>query len=100
MHARIPALRVAGVAPCWAPRWRSGRRCSRALLADGAAAAALYFVVSLGGVAYAAVIQRFVVAPNEQVRETPFITHNIQATRAAFALDRVVERQLVGRGAR
>ena len=35
-------------------------------------------------------------APNEQVRETPYITHNIQATRAAFALDRVAERGLSG----
>ena len=35
------------------------------------------------GSAYAAAIQRFVVAPNEQVRETEFIEHNIQATRAA-----------------
>ncbi len=51
---------------------------------------------SLGGTAYAAVIQRFVVAPNEQVRETPFITHNIQATRAAFGLDGVAERPLSG----
>ena len=30
------------------------------------------------------------------MRETPFITHNIQATRAAFALDRVEERPLSG----
>ena len=34
-------------------------------------------------------MQRFVVAPNEQVRETPFIEHNISATRKAFALDDV-----------
>jgi uncharacterized membrane protein (UPF0182 family) len=60
------------------------------------AAAALYFLVSIGGSAYAAIIQRFVVAPNEQVRETPFITHNIQATRAAFGLDGVAERPLSG----
>jgi uncharacterized protein len=59
-------------------------------------AAALYIVVSVAGVAYAAIIQRFIVGPNEQVRETPFITHNIQATRAAFALDRVEERPLSG----
>ncbi len=31
---------------------------------------------------YATAIQRFVVAPNEQVKETPFIVHNIAATRA------------------
>ena len=57
---------------------------------------ALYVVVSIGGSAYAAIIQRFVVAPNEQVRETPFIVHNIQATRAAFGLDGVTERPLSG----
>ncbi len=60
------------------------------------AAAGLYLVVALGGSAYATIIQRFVVAPNEQVRETPYIQHNITATRAAFALDRVEERQLSG----
>jgi uncharacterized membrane protein (UPF0182 family) len=42
---------------------------------------------------YATIIQRFVVAPNEQVRESPHIQHNITATRAAFALDLVEERQ-------
>ena len=61
-----------------------------------AAAVGLYLVVALGGSLYATIIQRFVVAPNEQVRETPYIQHNITATRAAFALDRVEERQLSG----
>ncbi len=95
VHARIPALRVLVLAALigsamtlWQIR--------TARFWPLAAAAALYFAVSLGGVAYAAVIQRFVVAPNEQVRETPFITHNIHATRAAFALDRVAERGLSG----
>ena len=41
-------------------------------------------------------LQRFVVTPNEQVRETPFIQHNIAATRRAFALDGVEERELSG----
>ena len=36
---------------------------------------------------YAAALQRFVVAPNEQVKETPYIVHNVAATRDAFALD-------------
>ena len=60
------------------------------------AAALLYSTVAVGGVVYATIIQRFVVAPNEQVRETPYIVHNMQATRAAFALDRVEERELSG----
>ena len=47
----------------------------------------LYIVVSIGGEVYSSVLQRFVVTPNEQVRETPFIEHNIAATRRAFGLD-------------
>jgi uncharacterized membrane protein (UPF0182 family) len=89
VHARMPALRVLSGAAVlgaaiavWAAFSRRG--VLRLVLAG------------LAGSAYAAVIQRFVVAPNEQVRETPFITHNIHATRAAFALDRVLEKPLSG----
>jgi uncharacterized membrane protein (UPF0182 family) len=34
-------------------------------------------------------VTSFIVKPNELVREAPFITNNIEATRRAFALDRV-----------
>jgi uncharacterized membrane protein (UPF0182 family) len=34
-------------------------------------------------------VTNFIVKPNELVRETPFIAHNIELTRKAFALDRV-----------
>jgi uncharacterized membrane protein (UPF0182 family) len=95
VHARIPALRVLAVA-AFAGSLLALWQMRTARFWPIAAAAAAYLVVSLAGVAYAAVIQRFVVAPNEQVRETPYITHNIQATRAAFALDRVQERSLSG----
>jgi len=61
-----------------------------------ATAGGLYAVVSLGGTGYAAFVQRFIVAPNEQVKETPYILHNIGATRTAFALDTVEERELTG----
>jgi uncharacterized membrane protein (UPF0182 family) len=60
------------------------------------AAIALYALVSIGGEGYASVVQRFSVSPNEQVRETPFIQHNIAATRRAFALDDVEQRPLSG----
>ena len=60
------------------------------------AAAALYVVVLVGGNVYAGFIQRFVVSPNEQARETPYIAYNIAATRQGFALDRVEERELSG----
>ena len=61
-----------------------------------AAAAGLYAVVLVGGGVYASFLQRFVVAPNEQARETPYIAHNIEATRQGFALDRIEERELTG----
>jgi uncharacterized membrane protein (UPF0182 family) len=56
----------------------------------------LCLLVSIGGAIYAAGLQRFVVAPNEQVREAPYIVSNIAATRDAFALERVQERELTG----
>ena len=58
--------------------------------------AAVYALVLLGGEGYASLLQRFAVTPNEQVRETPFMEYNIAATREAFALDRVEERELQG----
>lgn len=60
------------------------------------AAVGVYALVLLGGEGYAGALQRFVVTPNEQVRETPFMEYNIAATREAFALDRVEERELPG----
>ena len=49
------------------------------------AAVGLYLVASIGGEVYSSMLQRFVVTPNEQARETPFIEHNISGTRRAFA---------------
>ncbi|HTV01322.1 MAG TPA: UPF0182 family protein, partial [Luteitalea sp.] len=95
VHARIPALRVlagVGVAGAMLALYQA----LSVRLWPIAVALGSYVLVSLGGTTYAAVIQRFVVAPNEQVRETPFIEHNIAATRAAFGLDAVEERSLSG----
>ena len=44
----------------------------------------------------AGAVQRFVVSPNEQARETPYMTYNIAATQQAFGLDHVEERELSG----
>jgi uncharacterized protein len=60
------------------------------------AAVALFVVATAAGGVYSSLLQRFVVTPNEQVRESPFIQHNIEATRRAFALDTVEERELSG----
>ncbi|MBI4455390.1 MAG: UPF0182 family protein [Acidobacteria bacterium] len=58
------------------------------------ATAALYVMILLVKLLYPSAVQKFVVAPSELARETPFILHNIQATREAFNLDRVDEREL------
>jgi uncharacterized membrane protein (UPF0182 family) len=96
VHARMPALRVliaAALAGAALALWQA---ITTRRLWPVAAAVGLYFAVTIAGSGYAAIIQRFVVAPNEQVRETPYIDHNIKATRRAFGLDQVVERQLSG----
>ena len=56
----------------------------------------LYLLTSVGGSMYAAAIQRFVVTPNEQAAETPYMTHNIAATRQAFNLASVRTRNFSG----
>jgi len=43
------------------------------------------------GSIYPATVQRFQVEPNELVKETPYIGHNIEMTRQAFGLDRIEE---------
>ncbi|MDA8433228.1 MAG: UPF0182 family protein [Nitrospiraceae bacterium] len=61
------------------------------------AGVAVYMAVSfVGNSVYPAVLQKFVVAPNELVKETPFIRHNIAFTRKAFGLDEVEERNISG----
>jgi uncharacterized membrane protein (UPF0182 family) len=60
------------------------------------AAIGLYLLVTIGTEVYAGALQRFVVTPNEQTRESPYIQHNIDATRRAYALDSVEERELSG----
>jgi uncharacterized membrane protein (UPF0182 family) len=92
---RIPALRVLmGVALVGAllALFQMSRRSWWPIVT----AVALYAIASAGGFTAAAALHRFIVAPNEQVRETPYIDHNIKATRAAFGLDNVEERELSG----
>jgi hypothetical protein len=57
-------------------------------------AAILLAAVWIGGNVYTQLLQRFVVTPNELEKERPYLKNHIEATRRAFDLDRVVERQL------
>ena len=56
----------------------------------------LYFIVGLASSIVPSLVQKLVVAPNELAKETPFIEHNIAATRHAFGLDKVEELAISG----
>jgi uncharacterized membrane protein (UPF0182 family) len=57
----------------------------------------VYIAVSfIGNSVYPTVLQKFVVAPNELVKETPYIENNIAFTRKGFGLDAVEERNISG----
>ena len=77
--ARVPPARSSR-------RWRApGWLCIRPLRSGSfllSWAIALYVVVAVGGSAYSGVIQRFIVGPNEQVREIPYIAEQHPARRA------------------
>src|SRR5262249_61748273 len=51
--------------------------------------------ILIGGV-YPAIIQQFVVKPNELAKETPYITREIRATRLAYAVTRTKYRGYSG----
>ncbi len=53
----------------------------------------LILVSIVGGAILPAAIQRFTVEPNELERETPYIERNVAATRSAFALNEIEERE-------
>lgn len=93
--ARIPALRALMVASALGVLLSVAQAFTRSK-APIAAALAVYLLAAIGGSVYASMVQRFVVAPNEQVKETPYIEHSIDATRAAYALDAVDERPISG----
>ncbi|MFY9462100.1 MAG: UPF0182 family protein, partial [Candidatus Sungiibacteriota bacterium] len=59
-------------------------------------AISLYVVMGFAGAVIPTLIQKLVVAPNELVKETPFIKRNIAATRQGFALDKIEEREISG----
>lgn len=56
----------------------------------------IYLLTIVAGWIYPASVQRFSVAPNELAKETLYIQYNIAATRKAFALDKIEERELSG----
>jgi len=58
------------------------------------AAISLYVFIGFISVIVPSIFQKLIVAPNELVKETPFIKHNIVATRQAYGLDKIEERSI------
>ncbi|MEK7452644.1 MAG: UPF0182 family protein [Patescibacteria group bacterium] len=54
----------------------------------------LYILVGIASVIIPSLVQKLSVTPNEIVKETPFIKNNIDATRQAFALNEIEEREI------
>ncbi len=53
------------------------------------------FLVGIISIFVPAVIQKLIVAPNELVKETPYIKYNIAATRQAYNLNKVEKREII-----
>ena len=60
---------------------------------------ALAVISIVGAMILPSVVQRFTVEPNELEREAPYIERNIAATRAAFGLDQIEEREFAANDA-
>jgi hypothetical protein len=91
VNARLPALTiltviVGGAAiACFANAFRG------TLWILGGAIVLWFAATIVVGAVYPGLIQNFVVQPDQLNKERPYITRNIQATRAAYALDNVDE---------
>ncbi len=57
-------------------------------------AVSLYVFIGFVSTIVPSLFQKLIVAPNELVKETPFIKYNINATRQAYGLDRIEEREI------
>ena len=94
LHTRLPALRVLSVvalAGALLVFWGGVRG---QLVPMAVRAVVGYIAVMLLATAVPATYQRLVVQPNELARETPQILHHIRATRLAWGLDQIAEREL------
>jgi uncharacterized membrane protein (UPF0182 family) len=97
LHARLPALRVTAVLALLGAALVLWGGIRGQLARYGTWAIAGYFAAALlGRGLFPAVIQKFVVAPTELTRESPYLTYHIAATRQAWGLDSVDTRELDG----
>jgi len=92
-HATLFALRVLTVLAlvCAALFFLTARKENWKLPALGLAVLVAVSIL-LGGI-YPEIIQRAVVLPNEGTKERPYILNNIEATRVAYGLDKIEEKE-------
>jgi uncharacterized membrane protein (UPF0182 family) len=89
VHAVLPAkTMLTGIAVICALLFFANIVVRNVLLPAGALGLLVVSAVVVGGI-YPAYVQQFRVRPNEVVRENPYITRNIDATRAAYQIDKV-----------
>jgi len=97
LHGTVIGLRIAGVAALAAAVLVLASARSHRLARNAVLGVVIYFGVSLLGVTvYPAIVQKFIVAPNELTKETPQLRYHIDATRRAWGLDSVQVRDLSG----
>jgi uncharacterized protein len=97
LHATLPALRVSAVLAVL---------CALAVIIGGnRRRLPRYALLAIGGYVAVAVVgrglfplamQKFLVAPTELTRETPYLRYHIAATRRAWGIDSVETRELAG----
>jgi uncharacterized membrane protein (UPF0182 family) len=99
LHATLPALRVSAVVAVLAAFAVLFGAFRRELGRYAVLAIAGYFAVAvIGRGLVPGFVQKFLVAPTELTRETPYLRHHIAATRQAWGLDRVETRDLTDEG--
>jgi uncharacterized membrane protein (UPF0182 family) len=97
LHARLPALRLSAVVAALAAVTVLIGAGRRELGRHATFAIGGYLLVSIiGRGVFPGIMQKFVVAPTELTRETPYLRYHIGATRKAWGLDSVEVRDLGG----
>ncbi|MGH7657390.1 MAG: UPF0182 family protein, partial [Gemmatimonadales bacterium] len=97
IHAMLPAIRISAVAALLAGAVVLAGGVRRKLAWYGLLAVGGYIAIAvLGRGVYPTLIQKFVVAPTELTRETPYLRNHIAATRRAWGIDSVEIRDLSG----
>ena len=97
VHARLPALRLTAVLAVLAAVAVLIGAARREVARYGLLAIGAYLAVAfVGRGLFPQAMQKFVVAPTELTRETPYLRNHIVATRQAWGLDSVDTRELGG----